>query len=84
MGVTNAPLYQQALLWRHPAEVFPLVVLVPLHAIRLPIAIREFERVRDEVAIGVDTVEVADRERPVERCMMDRPPEIDDLEAPMQ
>lgn len=80
---TNAPFYQQALFWRQPAEVFPLVVLVPLHAIRLPIAIREFERVGDEVAVAVDAVVVADRERPVERGVVNWPPEIDNLEAPL-
>jgi hypothetical protein len=57
------------------------MVLVPLDAVRLPIAIWEFECVRDEVTALVDAVEIADRERPVERDMMDRPPEIDDLEA---
>ena len=80
---TNAPFYQQALFWRQPAEVFPLVVLVPLHAIRLPIAIREFERVRNKVAVAIDTVVVADRERPVERGVVNWPPEIDNLEAPL-
>jgi hypothetical protein len=45
------------------------MVLVPLHAVRLPIAIWEFEGVRDEVTALVDAVEIAERERPVERDM---------------
>ena len=79
-----SPLDQHALLRRHPAHVFPPVVLVPLHAERLPVAVRVLERVRDEVARAVDAVEVAERERPVERDVVDRPPQIYDLEAPLE
>jgi hypothetical protein len=83
-GTTHdAPLNQHALLWRHPTHVFPPVILVPLHAIRLPVTIREFEGVRHEVTATVDAVEVAERKWPVERNVVDRPPEIDDLEAPL-
>ena len=80
----NAPLDQHAFLWRHPAYVFPLVVFVPLHAVRLPVPIRVFERVWDEVAVAVDAVEIAKCERPVKRSVVDRSPEIDNLEAPLK
>jgi hypothetical protein len=79
----DAPLDQHALLRRHPMHVFPPVVLVPLHAVRLPIAIRVFERVRHEVAAAVDAVKVAERKRPIECDVVNWPPEIDDLEPPL-
>ena len=80
----NAPLDQHTLLRRHPAYVFPLVVLIPLYAVRLSVPIRIFERGWDEVAVAVDAVEVAERERPVKCSVMDWPPEIDDLETSPQ
>ena len=43
------------------------MVLFPLHAVRLPVAVLVFKRVLDHVAAAIHSVEVAERERPVVR-----------------
>lgn len=55
-----------------------------MHSIRLPVTIRAFKRLRNEVAATVHAVEVAEREWPVVFDVVDWLQEIDDLELPLQ
>ena len=81
-SLTNAPLDQHALLWRHPAHIFPPVVLIPQNAVCLPVVIRVFKCVWDDVVVAIDATKVTERERLVVHDMVNRPPKIDDLKAP--
>ena len=54
---------------------------VELNAECLPVPIRVLERRRHQILLGVHAPIVAQRERPVPRCVPDRPPEVDDLVA---
>lgn len=77
----DAPLDEDKLVGLHAAHVLPPVRGVVLHAERLPIAIGVLESSRHKVVRTVDRAVVTERERPVECDVVDRPPEVDDLEA---
>ena len=78
---TRAPLNEDKLVGLHPAHILPPVPRVVLHAERLPVAVGVLQRGRHEVVRAVDGAVVAERERPVERGVVDGPPEVDDLET---
>ena len=60
------------------------MVWVEPHAKRFPISIRVLERGWDQVLLEVYGPEVAQREWPVVRGVVDGPPQVDDLEAMLQ
>jgi hypothetical protein len=80
----NSPLDQDIFLWPHPAHVVPPMILAVTHAERLTLTIRVDETRRDKVLLRVHCREVAKRERPVERGVLNWAPEIDNLEAPLE
>lgn len=62
-------------------EVRPLMAFVVFHAVRLALAVRVDKRHGKRVLLGVHAPVVAECKRPVERRVVDRAPEIDDLES---
>lgn len=57
------------------------MVFVVSHAVRLALAVRVDKRHGKRVLLGVHAPVVAECKRPVERRVVDRAPEIDDLES---
>ena len=55
------------------------MIRVVLHPEGLSIAIRVLESRGHQIILNVDAPVVAQRERPVPGCVLDRPPQVDDL-----
>ena len=81
MFPAHLPLDQHELVRLHPALVLPLVVGVILNDEGLTVAVGVLQRGRHEVGRAVYGAVVAEREWPIVRCVLDRAPQVDDLES---
>lgn len=77
----DIPLDEDELVWSHPSQVLPLVVLVVRDTKRLSFTVRVLQGGGHQILLVVDAVEVAESKRPIIRYTTNRSPEVDDLEA---
>lgn len=75
------PLDQDELIRAHAPQILPLLLRAVFNAVRFAVAVGVLECDGHDVSLAIDARVVAQRERPVERGVVDRAPEVDDLEA---
>ena len=81
MTRSSVPLDEHKLVRLHALQILPLVVGVVLDTQSLSIAIGVPKSSRFEIVLDINAAVVAECERPVPGGMVNRPPQIDDLET---